>query len=73
MIAHELATALVGKHMGRISPITPTIDEAAALMKVGADALLRHFGFQFVALKLNDLLVFVRISQVSSLRTKSHL
>jgi hypothetical protein len=35
MIAHELATALVGKHMGRISPITPTIDEAAALMKVG--------------------------------------
>jgi hypothetical protein len=40
---------------------------------VGADALLRHFGFQFVASKLNDLLVFVRISQVSPLRTKSHL
>jgi len=37
--------------------------------RVGADALLRHLGFQFVALKLDDLLVFVWISQVSPLRT----
>jgi hypothetical protein len=41
--------------------------------RVGADALLRQFGFQFVALKSDDLLVFVRISQVSPLLTKSHL
>jgi len=41
--------------------------------RVGADALLRHLGFQFVALKLDDLLVFVWISQISPLRTKSHL
>jgi hypothetical protein len=31
------------------------------------------FGFQFVGLKLNDLLVFVWIFQISPLRTKSHL
>jgi hypothetical protein len=41
--------------------------------RLGADALLRRFGFQFVALKLDDLLVFVWISQLSPLRTKSHL
>jgi hypothetical protein len=34
---------------------------------------LWHFGLQLIGLKLDDLLVFVRISQLEPLRTKSHL
>ena len=56
-----------------VSVMRPELGEHAEVFISATTRDLWHFGLQLIGLKLDDLLVFVRISQLEPLRTKSHL